>query len=105
MKSEMNRKLKNIMKRLQSAMKDRVVVEFFYIDKNGDRIYYAVAPVCIHLYENKYYLIGIDRQDYVFIFDCKRIDVVGHYWATYSLPEDFDQNAFMKKYFDINKTE
>ena len=81
-------------KKINAAIHKRKVLELFYQTDDGNRMYFTVAPVCLHEYEGKLYLLSLDQDDTAYAFEIARIKAMDEYWATFSLSDKFSLNYF-----------
>lgn len=95
--------VKTAIKKINQAIKNRIVLELIYLLDDGTKMYFAVAPVCIKEYGGRQYLMSLDYICRAFAFDIERIDSMGEYWADYTLAENFNMELFENKVFQEGK--
>lgn len=81
-------------KKINTAIHKRKVLELFYQTDDGNRMYFTVAPVCLHDYEGKLYLLSLDQSENAYAFEIARITVIDGFWATFSFSGGFNINFF-----------
>ena len=97
--------VRRMMAEIEKFIRKRHVMEFLYLDTNGEDMYYRVAPICFDEHDGDQYLLASTEDDRVLIFAIEYITEVSETEAmtTFSLPENLDIERFKKRCFDINK--
>ena len=85
------------------AIRNRRVLELFYILDDGTKMYFVVAPICTKENNGKLYLMSLDHAERAFAFDIERIDSMSEYWADFSISEQFNMELFINKVFRDGK--
>ena len=62
---------------------------------------FSVAPYCVKLYENRWYLLGRNNRGELRVYGLDRIESMKLLDATFALPKDFDATDFFANYFGI----
>ena len=94
---------KTTIRKIGQAIKNRRVLELFYILNDGTKMYFVVAPVCIKENDGRQYLMSLDCIERAFVFDIARIDSLSEYWTDFTLAKRFNIESFTSKVFREGK--
>lgn len=85
------------------AMKENRVVEIVYKAFTYSRAYkFPVEPICVKLYENRWYLLGHNLSKDTFrLYGLDRIESVEVTGRSFKLPKDFSAQEFFSNYYGI----
>ena len=93
-------RIETVKKRINAIINKRNVIELIYRLDNGDKWYFAVAPICIEKYGGKHFLLSLDQNEDGYAFDIAKIVSLSEYWADFSLCKEFNLESFKGALFN-----
>lgn len=92
----------NYLPTLLGAMKDNYKVKTFYQPYNKEQgKEYVLEPLCVRLFENRWYVLGLNNYNEIKIYALERIKSIETTRQSFKLPKDFDASEYFANYFGI----
>lgn len=84
------------------AMKENRVVNVTYRPFNQEYGYtFPIEPYCVKLFENRWYVLGLNNRKEIKIYGLDRLDCVELSGETFKMPKDFSVSEFFSVYYGV----